>query len=56
MWNKQEPDEWIRMSESISEYLTNPSDLPVNGVVVGVGARRPLVARHVHTHDVQMLR
>lgn len=43
------------MIDSISEYLTNPSDLPVNGVVIGVDARRPLVAGHVHTHDVQML-
>lgn len=43
------------MIDSISEYLTNPSDLPVNGVVIGVGACRPLVAGHVHTHDVQML-
>lgn len=45
----------LYMIDSISEYLANPSDLPVNGVVIGVGARRPLMAWHVHTHDVQML-
>lgn len=33
----------------------NPSNLPLDGIVLGVGARRPFMTRHVHTHDVQML-
>lgn len=38
-----------------SEYLMDPSDLPLNGVILSVGACRPLVARHVHAHNVQVL-
>lgn len=29
-------------------------DLPLNGIIIYVGACCPLMARHVHTHNVQM--
>lgn len=30
-------------------------DLALNGIIISVGAGCPLVTRHVHTHNVQML-
>lgn len=43
------------MSDHISEYLVNSSNLPLNGIVLCVGACRPFMTGHVHAHDVQML-
>lgn len=38
-----------------SVYLMDPPDLPLDRIILCVGACCSLMAGHVHTHNVQML-
>ena len=40
--------------ERPKSYLTDPSGLSLNRIIVLSGSGCPLMPRHVHTEDVQM--
>lgn len=45
----------MRLIAPMVDHLMNPFDLSLNGIIICAGACCSLVARHVHTQNVQVL-